>query len=801
MLLSDINLGDVSARLGDMIFLVSPDKRILDVSESALRTYGYSIDEFRGMTVLEIRDSDEVDLVDRQVEQALHGGVYFEARHRRKDGTRMLVEVSSAPVEKSGERALISVVRDITRSARVRDLADQRSLLARTQSEGHIGNWRFDLVNREASVSDEACRLHGVDPAQVHGSMMQAIQGVIHPADRASFEQQVMETERTGFGSVTYRVMLPEGGMRWILATTERVDDADGVPIEVHGFIQDVTETRDAESAVLERTLALDSLLDAITESAFLLELDGTIIALNEVSARRLGAEDPALMIGRSIYDFVPPELASQRREYIAQVAATGMPVSFEDQRDGRRILNSLAPVKIRGEVVQIAVFGYDVTDAREAEDALRESEYWLREAQRIARLGHFAYDPRADCWSGSPILSSLVDNASDGHGTLALFLTAIHRDDRDWVEAQLRDSIDRCVGVDIECRANCGEDPAECWIHMLAECEADGAGSTKRVFGTIQDVTERKRAELVIAAERARLAQVESIGHVGSWRLDLVTGQGEWSDEYKRVLGFDPASRPGNEIGSFIDYVHPDDREPFMVDDLLEPWGTDAATIDFRVTRPDGETRWMATNGRVERDRSGRPIAIVGVLQDITGRKLSELAHAAELEEAANSDRLTGLYNRRAYDVLADGVLAAAAAEGIGIGLIYCDVDGLKSINDEFGHAQGDRALKDASGVLSRALRSADLIARIGGDEFLVLVKTPDADMVRRLDERLQSALELFNATNDRPYLVEASSGFAWSRSSTRPELDELEKSADARMYAIKNARREAPGASQSAS
>jgi diguanylate cyclase (GGDEF)-like protein len=185
--------------------------------------------------------------------------------------------------------------------------------------------------------------------------------------------------------------------------------------------------------------------------------------------------------------------------------------------------------------------------------------------------------------------------------------------------------------------------------------------------------------------------------------------------------------------------------------------------------------------------------VLVAGILHDVTDSKRDEQLRVETLEEVANVDRLTGLHNLRGFDLVAEQAIAQAQRAGQGIGLIFCDMDGLKSINDAFGHAQGDRALQDATSILKFTLRNADAIARIGGDEFVVLALGGDSQSVLSLNERLQEGFEFFNSTNERPYQLSMSAGTAWCEPGGPCSLEALKATADAEMYAEK-ARRGRP-------
>jgi PAS domain S-box-containing protein len=123
----------------------------------------------------------------------------------------------------------------------------------------------------------------------------------------------------------------------------------------------------------------LRALLNAIQETAFLVELDGTVLQANETAARRLGTT-VAAMVGANAYTLLPPDMAAQRRPYIQQVIQTGQPVRFEDQRAGWYLDNTIYPVlDTAGNVTRLAIFALDQTERKQAEEALRESELRYR--------------------------------------------------------------------------------------------------------------------------------------------------------------------------------------------------------------------------------------------------------------------------------------------------------------------------------------------------------------------------------------------------------------------------------------
>jgi len=152
-------------------------------------------------------------------------------------------------------------------------------------------------------------------------------------------------------------------------------------------------------------------------------------------------------------------------------------------------------------------------------------------------------------------------------------------------------------------------------------------------------------------------------------------------------------------------------------------------------------------------------------------------------------TDELTGLYNRRRFFVLTEQYLKVAIRAKKRLLLLYIDMDDLKWINDHCGHNEGDQALTDLAKILKRTFRESDIIARIGGDEFVVLLESTvenDEILMTRLYENIKDC----NAKGLRPYKLSISVGSAQYDPENPISLDELLSEADALMYAQKRKR-----------
>lgn len=249
-------------------------------------------------------------------------------------------------------------------------------------------------------------------------------------------------------------------------------------------------------------------------------------------------------------------------------------------------------------------------------------------------------------------------------------------------------------------------------------------------------------------------------------------------SPSVRSVLGVDPTAFVGAVPRSAI---HPDDverAETALRQTLSNPDRT--FTAEYRVVIDGRQVGWFEANVRATLDTEGRASGVVCVLRDVSQRKEEE----RRLSVAATTDPLTGLLNRRAFDA----ALAARLAGGSGRpgALAVFDLDWFKAVNDHHGHAGGDAVLRAFADVLRAGVRESDLVARLGGEEFAVLIDGADLDVARSVCDRIRSRLaELDILVPGGTVRVTTSAGMAplspWS------SAEDMLSAADAALYRAK--------------
>jgi diguanylate cyclase (GGDEF)-like protein/PAS domain S-box-containing protein len=215
---------------------------------------------------------------------------------------------------------------------------------------------------------------------------------------------------------------------------------------------------------------------------------------------------------------------------------------------------------------------------------------------------------------------------------------------------------------------------------------------------------------------------------------------------------------------------------------------GEPAVTVEQRYRHREGHVLWVRRTATLVRDGAGLPEYVVAVYEDIDARRSQD----ARLAYLALHDALTGLANRALLDDRLSQAIAACEREGGVVAVLFCDVDGLKVVNDRYGHTFGDELLVTVARRLGGQVRGGDTLARLGGDEFVVVCNLRDpADaesMCRRLTSAVESGEDLI-APDGSPVPIRVSIGFAVSHDS-RVDARTLLGRADESMYAAKRRR-----------
>jgi diguanylate cyclase (GGDEF)-like protein len=286
-----------------------------------------------------------------------------------------------------------------------------------------------------------------------------------------------------------------------------------------------------------------------------------------------------------------------------------------------------------------------------------------------------------------------------------------------------------------------------------------------------------------LLSREQRQMKQAERMANIGSWRLRLADNQTEWSEQVFAIHEVEGEMPP---LDAALNFHPPHARETVS--------GAVAQTM--RTGQPfDFETDLQTAKGKIRRVRclgeleyhEGKPVAVIGVLQDISDRYEMEQT----LRRLASTDDLTQIPNRAHCELELDQRIIAARRHGADLALLLIDLDGFKAINDQCGHHAGDEVLKLIGARLKTGYLADCFIARLGGDEFVVIVSSQaDCRNLDRLVERLLLDLRLTVKHGPSELNISATIGICHLDETVETRSDLMQR-ADIALYAAKRSQR----------
>jgi diguanylate cyclase (GGDEF)-like protein/PAS domain S-box-containing protein len=281
-------------------------------------------------------------------------------------------------------------------------------------------------------------------------------------------------------------------------------------------------------------------------------------------------------------------------------------------------------------------------------------------------------------------------------------------------------------------------------------------------------------------------------------WRIDWITMRFTYiGPQIEDMLGWSPSS--WLSVHDWADRIHEEDRQKTVDFCVAQSQQGVDHEADYRALTRDGDHVWIRDVVHVVRGQDGSVDSLVGFMFDISARKQAEdkiLQLQRELEVLSYRDSLTGVANRRMFDTLYPVEWAKARATGEPLSLVVIDIDYFKQYNDHYGHMQGDECLRRVAQAMdASASRSRDLCARLGGEEFVLLLPATDEEAARNVAERCRKLLghkEMPHARSGVGRLVTISMGVGTIVPGAQDDPDVFLDRIDRRLYQAKSAGRD---------
>ena len=741
---------------------------------------------------------DDRDFVTAQAERSLHEETPFdyECRLLRADGEvrHVHVRVRRERDASAGVPFLIAgTILDVTERKRAERA--ERELETRLQTilqTAPLILWSLDLEGKfTLSQGNILCGV-GLRPGEVIGRSVfdvyadnPKIIGLCQRALKGEICQQITETR----------------GRHFVVHAAPDWNDK-GEQIGVTGISYDLTDQIQAQQALRESEARFERIMSgvpgmvySVERSAGSLGLDDRFVYVSEGCQEIFGvAPDAVMEEARHLTETLDVADIERLRETLIESARDLTPWLLEfniTRPDGqrRRVRAQSRPARTESGCVIWDGVMIDLTEHQRAQQALKESQGALDEAQKLALVGSFSWDIRTNESLWSDQLYRLYE-MTPGEPIVPLheLVERYHPDDREPLMQRIKARV-TTGGEGMLIARLIRRDGTLRYMEVRSSVQCDEQGAPCLMTGSLQDITERVEAESALRESEERYALAARGTKDGLWDWNLADDEIYFSPHWKEMIGYGE-DEIGNAPDEWLSRVHPDDVENVRarIGEHLQGQSSQCE-CEYRLRNAAGEYRWMLGRGLALFDESGAATRLSGSQTDITERKIAE----NQLEHNAFYDTvLTNLPNRALFAERLDRTIARGNRHPEQtFAVMFLDIDHFKKVNDSLGHLTGDRLLIEAAARFQRCLRPGDTVARFGGDEFAILLDDVGSiDDVHQVADRIYAELEAPFPLDGHEAFVTVSMGIVMGQGETA-NAEELLRSADTAMYRAKGAGR----------
>ena len=504
-------------------------------------------------------------------------------------------------------------------------------------------------------------------------------------------------------------------------------------------FVQDISERRKAQDALEKEMKFTNALFESIPGYLYVYDETGRLIKWNKKHEEMTGytADELSQM---TMDKWFEGEDAVNVAAAVKDVFETGygeVEANLITKGGGKLLIRSNGVrMEMDGKIYFTGV-GLDISKQKENEDAIRKSEAMLKTTVSNISDVITIVDENGTIKYISPNITKFF--GWDPNDLIGInYLETAHPDDMDRMrnvfELLLQED---GVKVDIECRYK-NKYGSYSFIELTAVNLLNNP-DINGILANFNDITERKKTEndLRESEEKYRLI-TENISDV-IWVLNVTKNKFTYiSPSIFQLRGITPEEAITERMEeAFIPESLEIAREAIIKntnDFINNPNVPKTLRQEFRQPCKDGTTVWVEVTGRYRYNSDG-DIELVGASHDIQERKMAE----EQILDILNHDQLTGIYNRRFYE---EELKKIDKELNLPIALVMVDVNGLKLINDAFGHQTGDLLLQKIANILSKECNTDGIVSRIGGDEFILLLPRTDTEKVNKLIERISESI-----------------------------------------------------------
>ncbi|MBI5625788.1 MAG: PAS domain S-box protein [Nitrosomonadales bacterium] len=714
----------------DLLFELGLDGRYYDCHSTHPELLAAPPEELIGKTVRDVLPPEAAGVVMQALHEAYERGSSYgrQIELPLSQGT-FWFELSIARKHSLAgqEPRFIVLSRDITGRKRAENAlakSEERARLAISVS--NLALWDLDVVTGSVYLSEGWSQLLGGEQ-QPTFTTVQKLADLVPQEEQQMVRAAILEAVKGHVSSsyqVTHRVKKLDGEYIWVLSEGHVTDrDPNGWALRMVGTNRNITERKLSETELLKSEANLMAALNNSPFLTWLKDSDGRYLKVNKAYADYAKLDDAQQIIGKTDFDLWPKELAEKYRSDDVEVMASRHQKRVEEPSfDGANmhwVETFKTPVIDQsGNVLGTTGFARDITERKQAEQALAESESRFREIFNTVNDAIFIHDAETGrivdvnnrmCeMYGMTHEEALACGADDLSAGTPPYSSA---------EAAEKIRLARTGGpqtFDWLARARDGH---LFWVEVSLRFAR--IGNQQRVLAVVRDISDRKHAD-----EEIRIAATVFESQEGMMVTDANSVILRVNQAFTDITGYTAEEAVG-QTPSLLKSGRHDEAFFDAMWESIRRTGVWKGEIWNR--RKNGEVYPERLSITAVKDCAGEITHYVATLHDITERKQAE----EQIHNLAFYDTLTQLPNRRMLSDRMNQAMASSKRSSRYGALLFLDLDNFKPLNDTYGHAVGDLLLKEVARRISSCVREMDTVARFGGDEFVVMLTELDANKV----------------------------------------------------------------------
>jgi len=629
--------------IGDGVISTDKIGRIVNMNPIAESMCGWLLQEAVGKPlsdIFHIINSNSRKPVENPVVKVLEKGkIIGLANHTvliSKDGKEYHIADSAAPIKNNyGEiTGVVLVFSDVTEKyeaeEKLKESERSKSVLL-SNLPGVAYRCKYDPQWTMEFVSEGFLALTGYHTDEIINNRVISFNDLILPEYHESLWQvweKAVQNRKNIY--VEYEIRTADNQVKWVWEQGIAIYNEKGEVDALEGFITDITERKNIETTLQNERLLLRTLVDNIPDMIYAKNLSGKKILVNKAEVELLGAKLETDVLGNDDFKFYSKENADNFYEDDQRVIKTGIPdINREGSiidRNGEKhwLLSSKLPLRDKDDKIT-GVMGIcrDITVRKNAADALKKSEAFLKETQVIAKLGTYSMDINSSMWISSEVLDSIFGIESEYNKSFEGWVSIIHPD---WQDRMNDYVINTVIGqkkkFDKEYKIVRQNDKEERWVHGLGELVFDKDNLPISLIGTIQDITIRVKNDNAVRVSEEKYRNIfENVQDV-FYQVDMNGKLLNVSTSINQLADYDREEIIGSPIETL--YKNPADRliafESLMKNGQVRDYEIDLIT-------KGGDLRHASLNAKLIFDSHGIPDHIDGFIRDVTKRKIAENA------------------------------------------------------------------------------------------------------------------------------------------------------------------------------